>query len=159
MKRCFSILILVSVGYFLSSHTVPTQTSQFVWQPNEFFTFLEKEKQDTLFINFWATWCKPCVEEMPDLLAVTKEKNIPSYFFSLDDSDIADKVKSFIKSKGWNANFNLIDITNFDTLINVIDPKWEGAIPFSIYYINGKSYSHYNKFETKSEIETFLNQK
>lgn len=159
MKKVFSFLALLFVGYMFSGTSSKKHSSQFVWQPYEFFTFLEKEKQDTLFINFWATWCKPCVEEMPDLLAVTKEKNIPSYFFSLDDSDIADKVQSFIKSKGWDANFNLIDITNFDTLVNVIDPKWEGAIPFSIYYINGKSFSHYNKFETKSEIETFLNQK
>jgi len=59
----------------------------------------------TIFINFWATWCRPCIQEMPSIAALQKqleEKNIEFFFASDED---ADKILKFKESRKMNLNF------------------------------------------------------
>ncbi len=66
---------------------------------------LTDQKGKTLFINFWATWCRPCLEEMPSIVALQellKNENIEFYFAS--DEDV-EKIQRFIKTRQMNSNF------------------------------------------------------
>jgi thiol-disulfide isomerase/thioredoxin len=161
LRKSYFLLIscLLATIFFTSfKFEIPKQSqSEFIWQPKEFYDYINSHKEDTLLINFWATWCRPCVEEMPDLTQVIQEKNIKHLIVSLDDASISDAVQKFIKSRNWDANFILLDITDFNTLIDKIDKDWEGVIPMTILYVKNKSYSHYNKFENQEEIINFLN--
>ena len=58
-----------------------------------------------MLINFWATWCKPCVEELDALSDVyenwRKESGIRIIAISIDDARNASKIKAFVNSKDW----------------------------------------------------------
>ncbi len=84
-------------------------------------TDLEGKKVDltelagkTIFVNFWATWCKPCIQEMPSIIALREQlagQNIEFYFASDEE---ADKVKKFMKSRRMSSGF--VQVKNLESL-------------------------------------------
>jgi thiol-disulfide isomerase/thioredoxin len=98
---------------------------------------------DTVYlINFWATWCKPCTEEIPDFVRVNKElagRNFKMIFVSLDmPSSLDTRLKSFIKDYHMDAEVVLLDDPDFNSWINKVDRSWEGSIPATLIYYPGK---------------------
>jgi thiol-disulfide isomerase/thioredoxin len=62
-----------------------------------------------VFINFWATWCRPCIEEMPTIIKLQdklKEENI-EFFFASDEE--LERIETFATKRGMNANFVRVD--------------------------------------------------
>jgi thiol-disulfide isomerase/thioredoxin len=99
---------------------------------------MEANKGKVVLVNFWATWCKPCVHEFPDLVKLYndyKDKGFVIVFISVDvPDDLDSKVVPFLKNQ--NVDFTTY-YNNFDKpeeLINLIDKKWEGAIPSTYIY-------------------------
>ncbi|MEP7372538.1 MAG: TlpA disulfide reductase family protein [Chitinophagaceae bacterium] len=116
-------------------------------------TDLEKiivESRGPLIINFWATFCKPCIEEIPHfqkLQAKYEKEGLQVVFVSLDlQDDYPLKVNSFIKKRKMSAYW--LDETNADYFCPRVDQAWTGAIPATLF-INNKT--NYRKF-----IEEFL---
>lgn len=97
---------------------------------------LQKPEQGVVVINFWATWCRPCIEELPYFDKAQQEfadKGVTMYFISLDDVEILEsRVKPFIKKKGLQAKVLLLDETDMNAFINRVDSNWSGAIPATI---------------------------
>ncbi len=97
---------------------------------------LQKPKEGVVLINFWATWCRPCIEELPYFDKAQQEfadKGVTMYFVSLDDVEILEsRVKPFVKKKGLQAKVLLLDETDMNAFINRVDPEWSGAIPATI---------------------------
>lgn len=99
---------------------------------------------DTIYVvNFWATWCKPCVEELPDLEKFSKEnheKPVKVLLVAMDfKEDLQTKVIPFLKKKQYSAECVLLDEVNGNDFINRIDPKWGGAIPATVFTTRNKS--------------------
>jgi len=97
---------------------------------------LLKNHTDKLrLINVWATWCGPCVEEFPDLVTMNRmyrDRGFEFVSISADDPDHKDKALKFLQrnqASGPNYIFNIDDKYK---LIEAIDPKWEGALPYTI---------------------------
>ncbi|MEO9966839.1 MAG: TlpA disulfide reductase family protein [Reichenbachiella sp.] len=66
---------------------------------------LEDLKGKRVFINFWATWCKPCIAEMPDIQAAAQILKDENYvFFLISDQDM-DKIKAFETERGFDLTF------------------------------------------------------
>lgn len=66
---------------------------------------LTKFEGKTIFVNFWATWCKPCIQEMPSIAALQSQlagQNI-EFFFASDEE--VDKIQKFMESRKMNLNF------------------------------------------------------
>lgn len=108
-------------------------------------TDLEKiiaESKGPLIINFWATFCKPCMEEIPHfqkLQAKYKNNGLQVLFVSLDmQDDYPAKVNSFIKKRKMSSSW--LDETNADYFCPRIDPAWTGAIPATLFIHNGRKY-------------------
>jgi thiol-disulfide isomerase/thioredoxin len=62
-------------------------------------------KGKTIFVNFWATWCRPCIQEMPGIAALQTQlagKNI-EFFFASDEE--VDKIQKFMESHNMDLNF------------------------------------------------------
>ncbi len=86
-------------------------------------------------INFWATWCKPCIKELPYFQALHTEKDnvINVTLISLDFADHLDsKVVPFVKKKGITARVLLLDEIDYNSWIDKVDPSWTGSIPATL---------------------------
>jgi thiol-disulfide isomerase/thioredoxin len=100
-----------------------------------------------LVVNFWATWCAPCIAEIPYFQEEVKkyaDQKAELVLVSLDFQDAYPaQLTSFIKKKNYEATFFWLNETNADHFCPVIDPKWSGSIP-STLFINNKT--GYRKF-------------
>jgi peroxiredoxin len=88
------------------------QAPNFSWfdENGKQITFSDFAKDNVVLVNFWATWCGPCKEELPDLVALNEEykgKNIKIVGISLDkDADVLSIVHDFAKQQ--NLNYPII---------------------------------------------------
>lgn len=101
------------------------------------------DSNDTLYVlNFWATWCKPCILELPffeNCNAIYQNKKIKIILVNLDfHSQVNNVVNPFIQKKNIRASVLHLTDTNSDLWINKVDSNWSGAIPATSMYKNGK---------------------
>lgn len=120
-------------------------------------TDLEKiiaESKTPLIINFWATFCKPCMEEIPHFQKLGKKyekTGLKLLLVSLDmKDDFPAKVKAFIKNKKISTSTAWLDETNADYFCPRIDNTWSGAIPATLFINNRNSYRKFTE-ESLSE--------
>ena len=114
-----------------------------------------------LIINFWATFCKPCVEEIPDLIKFTKKykkQKVSLYLVSLDlENYYPEKIKKFVTKKKYAAKIAWLDESNADYFCPLIDATWSGAIPATLIVNNKMGYKKfYEKQLTPVEIEVAI---
>lgn len=101
-----------------------------------------KESDDkVVVINLWAYWCGPCKEEFPDLVKFGKENSDDSklILISLDETgDLESKTKPFLAKNNVDfvSYYNAFD--KDEKLITMLDKNWEGAIPSTFFFKNGK---------------------
>lgn len=66
---------------------------------------LEDFKGKRVFLNFWATWCKPCIKEMPDIETASKILKDEDYVFLLASDESVEKIQKFIKKSNFDLQF------------------------------------------------------
>ena len=97
---------------------------------------LIKNNTDKLrLINVWATWCGPCITEFPDFIEMNRMYRARDFEFisiSADDPAQKEKVLKFLKGKEASNKNYLWSIEDKYKLIEAIDPKWQGALPYTI---------------------------
>lgn len=108
-------------------------------------------------VNFWATWCKPCIEELPyfDKLQKTYQgKDVQVLLVSLDFS--ADKASAYKDKKNIHSEVVFLDETDHNRWIDKISPQWTGAIPATLIVDTrtGKEQFFEQKFEEKELFST-----
>jgi len=95
------------------------------------------KKGRVLLVNFWATWCEPCREEMPALVAAAKEfpaKDVAVTLVSTDSLKKTPDVQKFLRAEKisfvcWQAKSS--DPQRF---IEAVDKSWNGAVPYTLVY-------------------------
>ena len=151
----------------LASSTVEdssTQTEEVkfpVYNFDSFEPLLYKEDNTTYIVNFWATWCKPCIEELPYFEKVNaefKEDNVKVILVSLDMPNMwKSRLEPFVEKKGLKSEVVILDDPKQNTWIPKVSEEWGGGIPATLIYNKGKR-SFYERGFTYEELTTELNQ-
>jgi thiol-disulfide isomerase/thioredoxin len=114
-----------------------------------------------LVINFWATFCKPCVEEIPYLLKICKKykgQKVKLLLVSLDaPAEFPAKIRAFVKKKKFTATNYWLAETDADYFCPQIDKKWSGSIPATLIVNKAKNYRGFFEQPFKeAEFESVL---
>lgn len=127
------VLLLGSVKLYSQEITVFENFSDFEY-------ILQKNNDTTYVVNFWATWCKPCVKELPEFEEVNqhfKSKKFKMILVSLDfDTQLDSKVKPFVKDQNIQSEVVLLADTKQNDWIDKVNPEWSGSIPVTVIYNN-----------------------
>jgi peroxiredoxin len=93
-------------------------------------------KTDKLrLINVWATWCGPCVTEFPDFMTINRMYRGRDFEFisiSADEPTQKEKALKFLKGQQASNKNYIFSVDDKYKLIEAIDPKWRGALPYTI---------------------------
>lgn len=109
-------------------------------------TDLEKtitESKTPLIVNFWATYCIPCIEEIPYFQKLANKyakDSVQLILVSLDMRDDYQKIAPFAQKRKFTAPIVWLNETNADYFCPKVDPKWSGAIPASLFINNRSGY-------------------
>ena len=125
---------------------------------------LHKNEDKTYVINFWATWCMPCVKELPafeKLNAAYKDKNVEVVLVSLDfPKQKESNLIPFVKNRKLESKVLHFDDPNEQFWIPDIAENWSGSIPATLIYNKEKRKFYEQSFsyeELQHELQTFLN--
>lgn len=101
---------------------------------------LRSTEKEILIINFWATWCGPCIKELPHFESLYRKRTADQQvvLVSLDFVEKIDRVKRFVRSRNIEAPVVLLDDIDYNSWIDKVDPSWQGAIPATLF-INTKT--------------------
>jgi len=103
---------------------------------------LKQHAGQVVLVNFWATWCAPCREEMPLLVAMEKQlraKGLRLVTVSADELEDKAQALEFLTEKGVVGPVYLKNVDDDDAFIESIAPDWSGALPaLFLYGRNGK---------------------
>lgn len=151
MKQLTKILLLFIIFCscrFAHAQTIPT------WQLKDLQSAIANAKQPTIF-NFWATFCKPCIAELPHFQALTdqyKNEGVNLIMVSLDVKEAFPKtVNSFVKRLKLTSPVVFLDESNADLFCPVVDSSWSGAIPASLFVNPQTGYRKFYEEELSKE--------
>lgn len=117
--------------------------------------FDEASDEQTLVINFWATWCKPCVEEIPYFEQLANETDARVIMVSLDfKKDVATKLKKFVEQRKMKLPVIALADGDYSGWIDRVEPSWAGAIPVTLIRRGKKQVFHPSKFADYDELRT-----
>lgn len=99
-----------------------------------FQRILESTSNQVQVINFWATWCAPCVKELPlfEKLNAENRPGIKVMLISLDFADKVEKVNLFLSRKHIKSEVLLLDEIDYNSWIDKVEKNWSGAIPATL---------------------------
>ena len=132
----------------------------------ELLKIIDGEDAELKVINFWATWCKPCIEELEVFEELNRQRssdNVKVILISLDFvEDLETKVKKFVSRRGLKSQVFLLDETDYNAFIDKVSPEWSGAIPATLIVnaASGKKMFYEKQFkegELLQALRTFNN--
>lgn len=100
--------------------------------------YLQRHSDTTYVLNFWATWCAPCVAELPHFKKVQeayRQQKVKFYFISLDMREqIPTAVLPLLEQLQLQAEVLVLDDPKFNDWINQVDSTWQGSLPATLIY-------------------------
>ena len=159
MKFMFRILSIICILLLFSCKNSAKDTIEIV-DFDGLYSKIDLSVDKTYVINFWATWCAPCVKELPHFEEVNKElkdKNTEVILVSLDfPSQIESKLKPYLKRNKIKSKVILLDDSKMNTWVPKVSEQWDGGIPATLI-VNASNYNFYPKPFKKEELFTEIN--
>ena len=154
------LLYIVSIFFTLTfANTLSAQEVVVYEKFDEFEKAVIKEDENVYVINFWATWCAPCIKELPYFEKLhTDNKKVKVILVSLDSQkDLEKKLIPFIERKKITAEVLLLSDKDYNTWLSKIDKDWSGAIPATLIIQGKKHLFAEREFENFTELNEYVN--
>ena len=156
MKKCLSIYL--SYFLFLLSLNSVAQVREVKF--NTIDSLLHQSPDVPIVMNFWATWCKPCVQELPYFEELNKNysaSGLKVVMVSLDFiRELETRVKPFVQKNNMSSEVLLLNEPDYNSWINLVDSSWSGAIPATVIIWKGKKIFFEKEFSSYSELENSI---
>jgi thiol-disulfide isomerase/thioredoxin len=155
MKLIITVLFFIT-SYFCHGQEWNRSDIDIYKTFDEFESILHIDNDTTYLINFWATWCSPCVAELPYIEALNitfKDKKYKNILVSLDfEKQIDSRLIPFLNSKKIKSDVVILLDGKSSKWIDRVDPKWSGAIPITIIYNKEKRLFLERQFHNEEEL-------
>lgn len=151
LSKLFFIFLMVAFTN-INAQKIP------VYKIHNLLNRIHNNSDTSYVVNFWATWCKPCVAELPEfekLHQTYKDKHVKVILVSMDFIEELDKrLKDFLLKNNYTCEVVLLDEVNGNDFINKISENWSGAIPAT--YVTRKNKSLNEFIEKKVNYEELI---
>ncbi|WP_299530708.1 TlpA disulfide reductase family protein [Ulvibacterium sp.] len=118
------------------------------------------DNDTTYVINFWATWCKPCIKELPyfeELNSRYPHKKVKVVLVSLDfPKQVESNLVPFVEKKQLKSKVLALLDGNYNEWIDKVSPDWSGAIPATYIYKGKQNYLVGEPFDDFEELERIM---
>lgn len=153
-------------GLFLALllHHLPAQSQSVTAVKFDQLKQLIDRSNDTLYVvNFWATWCAPCVKELPQFETVRQQyanQKVAVLLVSMDDKKtLATKVAPFVRNRKIRSKVVLLDESDLNTWVDKLAPEWSGALPMTLILNKQRNIRKFIGQPVKEgELESIINQ-
>ncbi len=156
MKKLLLALFLLSGTLCIGQAQRPVEYDKF----EDFMPRLAEKDDTTYVVNFWATWCKPCVEELPYFEAFGekyKNQKVKLLLVSLDfPNQIESRLIPFIEKKQLQSEVVVLKDTRQTTWIPKVSDEWSGAIPATLVYNAEERAFFEQNFHSVEELEAVV---
>lgn len=155
----FAVLLVVSFSLFGKA---PRAGSVRVLTFDQLRPYLTQKNDTVYLVNFWATWCAPCVAELPAIGEIEKKYAGRKFKVLLVSLDVPGQLDSrlipFIEARKIRSEVVLLNDPNQNRWIDLVDKNWSGEIPFTLIY--GRTFREsYGKSFTFNTLDSIINQK
>lgn len=156
-----SSLILVPLLCLLAFSKARAQSFSVYDSLPQLMSRIQQAGDVTLVVNFWATWCKPCVEELPCFEELRKQytdKQVQVLLVSLDfKTQLEKKFIPFLQTQQLKSEVVLFADMDANTWIPYIHDQWDGAIPVTLVFKSSKAKDiAHGKFDDFEALEKFV---
>jgi thiol-disulfide isomerase/thioredoxin len=151
----------IFLSIFLALYAVPAASGIQEISLQQLQENVLKKDNVVYVVNFWATWCKPCVGELPYFENADKKfpkEKVKVILISLDFPKEKERIKSFIAKHNITSTVYHLSETNPNSWINKVDSSWSGAIPATAFYKNGKKTLFHEGELNQQELDSIIQQ-
>ena len=151
---------LIAFSLFFLSFSVKAQDLITFQNFDELNVYIRNNSEKPLVINFWATWCAPCVKELPYFQKLHEENpNVKVITVSLDfKKQVESKLKPFLKKKNYTFITTYMADKKFNNWISKVDENWSGSIPATWIINANKGIFVEQEFASFDELNQFVNE-
>jgi thiol-disulfide isomerase/thioredoxin len=144
--KAFKIIVFLFLVFSLKSYSQQVKLITI----DQLQERIKTGKDSTYIVNFWATWCAPCIKELPHfekLAAEHKTEKLTVLLVSVDfKSKLTSAVVPFVKRKNLKNQVFLLNESNPQEYIDRVDPSWSGSIPATLFIKGDKRKFLENEF-------------
>src|SRR5690554_479312 len=141
MSKLVTSILFLTLPFLLLAESKRGEADIPVVNFKQLQPLLEKENDTVYVVNFWATYCAPCVKEIPyfeQLGEKNRDKKLKILMVSLDmKSQLESKLIPYVKKHSIQNQVILLDDVKFNDWILLVDKEWTGARPATHIYGNG----------------------
>lgn len=130
MRRLTALFILAGVGWTAPDRLLP-------YDEKTHQKLIAESRGKVLLIDFWATWCAPCLEELPQLVALERKyatRGLRLVTVSADDEEDREAALKFLRKHRVSPPAYLKKVADDDRFITFVDKNWSGALPALFLY-------------------------
>ena len=146
--RTFLLITVMLISLSTKAQTIP------VWKLADLKAAMDTTSGPVI-INFWATFCKPCIAELPHFQAAAnqyKAQGVQLIMVSLDLKEAYPKaIQNFVTKRKLTSPVVFLDESNADLFVPAVDSSWSGSIPASLFINRSKGYRQFLEEELSRE--------